>query len=60
MLCTTYREIRNVHTILVEKPKGKRLPGRQKHRWEVIRVNLKEVGRDSVDWIHLAQDSDQW
>ena len=27
-------------------------------RWEDnIKINLKEVGRDSGDWIHLAQDS---
>jgi hypothetical protein len=23
-------------------------------------MNLKEVGWEGVDWIHLAQDSDQW
>jgi hypothetical protein len=23
-------------------------------------MNLKEIGWDDVDWIHLAQDRDQW
>jgi hypothetical protein len=25
-----------------------------------IRMDLKEIGWQGVDWIHLAQDSDQW
>jgi hypothetical protein len=25
-----------------------------------MRMDLNEVGWDSVDWIHLAQDRDQW
>jgi hypothetical protein len=25
-----------------------------------INVDHKEVGREGVDWIHLAQDRDQW
>jgi hypothetical protein len=24
------------------------------------KVDLKEAGSDAVDWIHLAQDRDQW
>jgi hypothetical protein len=23
-------------------------------------MNVKKVGSESVDWIHLAQDRDQW
>jgi hypothetical protein len=23
-------------------------------------MDLKEIGWESVDWIHLAQDRDQW
>jgi hypothetical protein len=25
-----------------------------------IRMDLKEMGYDGVDWIHLTQDMDQW
>jgi hypothetical protein len=25
-----------------------------------IRMDLQEIGREVVDWIHLAQDRDQW
>jgi hypothetical protein len=46
---------------LVEKPERKRLFGRPSHRWEDnVRMNLIETGREAVDWIHLAQDKDQW
>jgi hypothetical protein len=26
----------------------------------MIRMDLREIGWDDVDWIHLAQDRDQW
>jgi hypothetical protein len=46
---------------LVVKPEGKRPLRRPKHRWEEnIRMDLREVGWEIVDWIHLAQDRDQW
>jgi hypothetical protein len=46
---------------LVGKPEGKRLRGRFRHRWEDnIRMDLREVGREGVDWMHMAQDRDQW
>jgi hypothetical protein len=33
--------------------------GRPRHRWERnIRLDLKEIGFKSVDWIHLNQDMD--
>jgi hypothetical protein len=29
--------------------------------WEDnIKMDLKEIGWGGIDWIHLAQDSDQW
>jgi hypothetical protein len=43
------------------KPDGKRPPGRPRHRWkDIISTALTEIGQESVDWIHLAQDRDQW
>lgn len=30
-------------------------------RWEHnIKMNVKEIGWDGMDWIHLAQNADQW
>jgi hypothetical protein len=47
--------------ILVGKPEGKRLLGRHRHKWvENIKMNLREIGWDGMDWIDLAQDRDQW
>jgi hypothetical protein len=47
--------------ILFGKPEGKRPLGRSRHRWEDnIRLDLREVGWEGVDWIHLAQDRDHW
>jgi hypothetical protein len=44
-----------VHTILVRKTEGKRPLRRPRYRWEDnIRVDLREVGWEGVDWIHLA------
>jgi hypothetical protein len=45
---------------LVGKPEGKRLLGRPRRRWEDIRMDLREVGWEGVDWILLAQHRDQW
>jgi len=46
---------------VVEKSVGKRQFGRPKRRQEYnIRMDLKEMGWEDVDWVHLAQDRDQW
>jgi hypothetical protein len=50
---------RNAYKVLVGKPEGKRHLGRPRHRWEVgIRMDLREIGWGSVEWIQLAQDRD--
>jgi hypothetical protein len=49
-------EMRNVHKILVRKPEKKR-----PCRWnDNMKMYLREIGWEGVDWIHLAQDTDQW
>jgi hypothetical protein len=54
-------EMRNVYKILVRKLEGKRPLRRPRHRWEDnIRMDLMEIGWENVDWMHLAQDRDQW
>jgi len=43
------------------RPEGKRLLGRHKYRWEDnIRVDLKEMRWEVLDWFHLVQDMVQW
>jgi hypothetical protein len=52
---------RNAYWILVGKPEGKRPLGRPKCRWvDNIKIDLREIVWDGVDWIDLAQDRDQW
>jgi hypothetical protein len=54
-------EERNVYRVFVRKPEGKKPPGRPMRRWDDgIRMNLRETGWESVEWIHLAQDRDRW
>jgi hypothetical protein len=54
-------EKRNAYRILVGKPEGRRPLGRPRRRWVVnIKVNIREIGWDVVDWIDMAQDRDQW
>jgi hypothetical protein len=45
--------------LLVRKPKRKRPPGRRRLRWgDNIKINLKEIGSEDVDWICLVQDTE--
>jgi hypothetical protein len=54
-------EERNVYRVLMGKPERKRSLGRPRRRWENgIRMDLRETGWGSVDWIQLAQDRDRW
>jgi hypothetical protein len=54
-------ETRNAYRILVGKPGGKSPLGRPRRRWvDNIKIDLRETGRDGMDWIDLAQDRDQW
>jgi len=59
--CSTYGgEERRMHG-LVGKPERKSPLGRPNHRWEDnIKMDLREVGCESMDWVELAQDTDRW
>jgi hypothetical protein len=47
------------YSILVGKPEGRRPLRRPRCRWEDnLRVNLREIGWEGVDWMHL--DWDHW
>jgi hypothetical protein len=44
----------------VGKPEGVRPLGRPRSRWvDKIKIDLREIGWDDMDWIELAQDRDQ-
>jgi hypothetical protein len=44
-----------LYKVLVGKPEGKRPLGRPRRRWEVmIRMDLREIGWEDVEWVHLA------
>jgi hypothetical protein len=54
-------QTRNAYGILVGKPDVKRPFGRRRCSWvDNIKIDLREIGWDVVDWIELAQDGDQW
>jgi hypothetical protein len=55
--CSTNGEKRNAYRILVGKPEGKRPLGRQRRKWvDNIKMDLRQIGWDGMDWIGLAQD----
>jgi hypothetical protein len=48
-------EKRNVYSLLVGKPEGKRPLGRPRRRWiDSIKMDLLKIGLNVVDWIGLA------
>jgi hypothetical protein len=54
-------EERNVYRVFMGKPERKRPLGIPRCRWDYgIRIDLREIGWGSVDWIQLAQDRDRW
>jgi hypothetical protein len=54
-------EGRNAYRLLAGKPEGKRLLGRPRRRWvDNIRMDLREIKWNGVDWIVLAQDRNRW
>jgi hypothetical protein len=45
----------------VGKPEGKRPLRRPRRRWaDNIKIYLRKIGWDGMDWIDLAQDGDKW
>jgi hypothetical protein len=54
-------EKRNVYTLFIGKPEGKRPLGRLRCRWvDNINMDLGERGLGGVDCIVLAQDRYKW
>jgi hypothetical protein len=47
--------------MLVGNPEGKRPLRRARRRCvDNIKMDLREIGRDGMAWIDVAQDRDQW
>jgi hypothetical protein len=54
-------EKKYAYRILVGKPGGKRPLGRPRRRWvDNIKLDLREIEWDGMNWFDLAQDSAQW
>jgi hypothetical protein len=54
--CSTNGET-NAYRIMVVKPDGNRPLGRSRRRWvDNIKMNLRELEWDGMDWIDPAQD----
>jgi hypothetical protein len=54
-------QIRNGYKSLVGKSEGKRLLGRPRCRGkDNIRMDLKDIGWEDVDWMYLDQDTEKW
>jgi hypothetical protein len=50
----------NAYRILVGNPEGKRPLRRPRRKWvDNIKMDLREIGWDDMDWIGLA-DRDKW
>jgi hypothetical protein len=44
----------NAYGILVEKPDGKKPLKRLIHKWDSIIMDLREIRRNSMEWINLV------
>jgi hypothetical protein len=50
-----------IYRIFVGNPEGKRPLGKLRRRWvDNIKMDLREIGWDGMDWVDLAQDRDKW
>jgi hypothetical protein len=60
-VCSTNVGEKEACRILVEKPEGKRPPGRSRRRWmDNIKMELIDIEWGAMDLIDLAEDKDQW
>jgi hypothetical protein len=54
-------KMRNAYTFFVGKPEGKRPVERPRCSWNNnIKMDLREIVCEVVDWINLAQNMGQW
>jgi hypothetical protein len=61
MACSTNGSDENAKKILIGITEGKKPLLKPRRIWEDnIETDFREIGWEGVDWIHLAQDRDQW
>jgi len=54
-------QMRNIYKTLVRKHEEKSSLERSRCKWEDnIRMDLREIEWEGVDWVCLVQDMDQW
>jgi len=54
-------DVRNAYKLFFRKAEGKRPRGRPRRRLEDnIRTDIRVMEWECIDWMHLAQDRDQW
>jgi hypothetical protein len=54
-------ENRNAYRILTGKPEGRRPLGRpRRRRLNNIKIDLRDLEWDGMNWIDVAQDRDKW
>jgi hypothetical protein len=59
--CNTNGGKRNAYRILVGNTEGKKPLGKSRRMWvDNIKMYLRVMGWDGMNWIDLAQDRDQW
>jgi hypothetical protein len=59
--CSTNGEKKNAYRILDGKPEVLRPLGRPRRKWvKNIKMDLRDIEWDGMDWIDLAEDRDQW
>jgi hypothetical protein len=57
----TSGNVKNAYEIVIGEPRRMKPFGKSSHIWEDnIRMDTREIGCESVDWIHLSQDRDLW
>ena len=60
-ICTNSMSIRSAFKNLLGKRTGKRPLGRPRRGWvDNIRMDLKEIAINSMNWFDWTQDSDYW
>jgi hypothetical protein len=58
--CRTNGDKRNAYRILVGRAEGKRPLRRPRRTWENnIKMDLRRIGWDRMDWIDLIEDRDR-
>jgi hypothetical protein len=59
--CSAHGEKRKVYKIFLGNPDGNKRLGRPRRGWQDnIKMGLRKIGLEDVNWIHLVNDRDRW